>query len=78
MDGNENDKNCFECKSEVNDDHFYRCDSCLRKIHKTCVNLTTSEVRCMPLQKHLLLFICDDCRKLLARMPYNMVNLWKL
>lgn len=70
MEGNENQ--CTTCREIINeaDNQFYKCDSCLRKIHKDCVNLTASEVKCMPLQKRMLLLICTDCRKLLVRLPY--------
>lgn len=70
MEGNE--ITCLKCKKEIEDDQFYRCDSCLEVLHKACIGLTASEVKCMPLQKRLLLLICDDCRKLLARLPYLM------
>lgn len=70
MDGNELDQNtCIKCKQTCDED-FYKCDSCLKKIHKECSNLSSSEARCMPLQKRVLLFICEECRKFIARMPY--------
>lgn len=68
MVGNEN--SCTSCRESVADDQFYVCDSCLGKVHKGCLNLTASEIKCMPLQKRLLLLICTECRKLLARLPY--------
>lgn len=70
MDGNE-DK-CLSCIKPINDDQYFTCDSCLGKIHKSCANLTASESKCMPLQKRLLLLMCTECRKLLARLPYIM------
>lgn len=66
----ENEKNCLKCDNRISDDQYYECDSCLGIIHKTCVDLSASEVKCMPLRKRLLLLICDNCKKLLARLPY--------
>lgn len=70
MEGNE--ITCLKCQKEIDDDQSYKCDSCLGVLHKTCIGLTASEIKCMPLQKRLLLLICNDCRKLLARLPYLM------
>lgn len=70
MVGNEN--NCTACNEIISDqdDDYYACDSCLKKIHKECAGLNASEVRCMPIKKRVLLFVCDDCRMLMVRMPY--------
>lgn len=66
-----NDDNCKKCKQKINEDEpFFCCDSCLAKTHKECSLLSSSEVKCMPLQKRILIYICNDCRALLARMPY--------
>lgn len=71
MEGNEPCDNncCLECE-QVCDEDFYRCDSCLRRIHKNCTNISASESRCMTLQKRVLLYLCDECKLLVARMPY--------
>lgn len=68
MDGNEL---CMKCKQQCDaEEQYYKCDSCLQNIHKKCLNITPSEVKCMPLQKRILLLICEDCKQLIARMPY--------
>lgn len=67
MEGNEN---CIKCNQPAENDEVYTCDSCLSWIHRNCLNLSASEARCMPLQKRVLMFICDSCKGLLARMPY--------
>lgn len=70
MEGNELDENsCLKCKQKCDED-FYNCDSCLKKLHKKCSNVTSSEARCIPLQKRVLLLICEDCKQLIARLPY--------
>lgn len=61
---------CIKCNQPAGNDEIYKCDSCLSWIHKNCVSLSASEARCMPLQRRVLMFICDGCRGLLARMPY--------
>lgn len=63
------DSKCVKCKQNCSEDYF-KCDSCLNGIHKECANLTSSEVRCMPLQKRVLLLICDECKVFIARMPH--------
>lgn len=68
MDGDEEDR-CTACNEKFDSDRYYVCDSCMRKIHMTCMNLTASEAKCMPLQKRMLLLVCNDCRKLLIRLP---------
>lgn len=74
MEGNElNDPNlkCVKCKQTC-EEEFYNCDSCLQRIHKKCSYITSSEVKCMPLQKRVLLLICEECKLFIARMPYMM------
>ncbi|CAH1957456.1 unnamed protein product [Acanthoscelides obtectus] len=73
MEGNEPEAEvCIKCKTEFHGDNgYYKCDLCFGSVHKDCVNLTSSEVRCMPLQKRVLLLICDECKQLIARMPYQ-------
>lgn len=68
MDGDEKD-DCTACHETIGNEQYYMCDSCMRKVHRNCVGLTASEVKCMPLQKRMLLLICDDCRNLLVRLP---------
>lgn len=70
MEGNEPEVNsCIKCKEKCDDD-YYTCDSCLERIHKKCSNVTSSEARCIPLQKRVLLLICEDCKQLIARLPH--------
>lgn len=61
---------CLQCKEIVNNDDYYGCDCCLEKIHKACSSLGGSEIKCMPLQRRVLMFICEKCKAYLARMPY--------
>ena len=68
MDGNEN--NCPNCKQTISgDEQIYKCDLCIRGIHKACANLSASEIKCMPLQKRLLILLCNDCKMMLGKTP---------
>lgn len=69
MDDEEVD-NCVACRKQVREEQCYVCDSCLGRVHKDCMNLTASEIKCVPLQKRMLMLICIECRKLLGRLPY--------
>lgn len=70
MEGNEpNQDHCVKCE-EICEGEYYKCDSCLKRIHKKCSNITPSEAKCMPLQKRMLLLICEECKSLIARMPF--------
>lgn len=62
---------CPKCDKDVDPDEreFFECDSCLMKTHKNCAGLSSSEIRVMPLQKRLLMFVCDTCKIFLRRMP---------
>lgn len=62
---------CIKCKQECLEE-FYSCDSCLGRLHKKCSNISPSETRCMPLQRRVLLLICEECKKMLARLPHMM------
>lgn len=67
------EEDCIKCKRKISEDEiYYYCDSCLRRIHKECLSLSASEDKCMPLRKRMLLYICNDCRALMARIPYMM------
>lgn len=68
MDGNE--IKCFKCMEEITDKECYECDCCQGKIHKQCITLSSSEMRVIPLQKRLLMFVCDTCKKLFTKIPY--------
>lgn len=68
MDGNED--SCSNCKQIIieNEQH-YKCDLCVRKLHKACTTLSASEIKCMPLQKRLLILLCNECKTTLANAP---------
>ena len=67
MDGNELE-NCSNCKKEIKD-QYYTCDLCVKKIHKNCTRLATTEIKCMPLQKRVLTLLCLNCKDFLAKAP---------
>lgn len=51
------------------DEDYYQCDICSRSIHPLCSSLTGSEKKCMPLQKRLLIFACEECKEVLKKIP---------
>lgn len=65
MDGNV----CVTCKKQTTEDKYYDCDLCMQKTHKTCASLSASEVKCMPLQKRILVLLCNDCKVFLSKAP---------
>lgn len=65
---NGNEQNCLKCGKEIVED-YYQCDVCTKKIHIECSKLSSSEVRCMPLQKRLLIFSCDNCKEVIKGIP---------
>lgn len=78
MEANEpNNNTCVKCKQACTEE-CYKCDSCLNRIHKACTNITASEAKCMPLQKRILMLICEDCKLFIARMPFMMKILEEL
>ncbi|CAH1974120.1 unnamed protein product [Acanthoscelides obtectus] len=69
MVGNEeNEDSCTKCKEDIKED-YYTCDVCNGKIHQVCAQLSSSEVRCMPLQKRTLLYACVNCKDVLKKIP---------
>ncbi|CAG9769972.1 unnamed protein product [Ceutorhynchus assimilis] len=60
---------CVKCEKSISDDCF-ECDCCLGRMHRTCALLGGSETKVMPLQKRVLMLICEKCKKYLIRMPY--------
>ncbi|CAG9767156.1 unnamed protein product [Ceutorhynchus assimilis] len=67
---------CIKCKERIEEDEtIHNCDSCLRQIHTQCAKLSPSEERCMPLKKRISLYICIECKALIARMPFIMKTL---
>lgn len=57
---------CIKCKQKQNKrEKFYvfACDSCNTYYCGDCSELSTSEVRCMPLQERKLKFFCMQCRE---------------
>lgn len=79
MNGNELEKriakSCSNCKQTIFQDQCCICDLYLSKIHKNCVSLSPSEIKCMPLQKRALLLVCIGCKKHLAR-TWDLINLF--
>ena len=68
MDGNED--GCPNCKQIIKDDEqHYKCDLCVQRIHKNCATLSGSEIKCMPLQKRVLILVCLDCKKMMSKTP---------
>lgn len=66
----EDEGSCVVCKGEVGgNDSCYDCDICEQHIHKACSGLSASEVKCMPLQKRQLLFVCEGCKLLMRKLP---------
>lgn len=49
---------CDICKQKK---QTFDCDNCIKKICKTCANLTASEVKVMELAKRILKFYCREC-----------------
>ncbi|CAG9762625.1 unnamed protein product [Ceutorhynchus assimilis] len=41
---------------------YFPCDSCRNSICSECSDLSTSELRCLPLQKRVVKFHCRKCR----------------
>lgn len=66
MDGNE--EKCLKCGKKVVEE-YYQCDVCSNKIHVDYSKLSSCEVRCMPLQKRLLIFSCDNCKEVIKSTP---------
>uniref|UniRef100_V5I6N8 Phorbol-ester/DAG-type domain-containing protein n=1 Tax=Anoplophora glabripennis TaxID=217634 RepID=V5I6N8_ANOGL len=61
---------CTDCRKKIGDgDEAYRCDVCDRAIHKACIGLTSSELKCMPLQKRILRMCCSNCQKFITKLP---------
>lgn len=61
---------CPKCNVAINEnDSVYQCDVCQEFVHKSCVDLTPSEVKCMPLQKRTLLFVCKNCMIFVKKLP---------
>ncbi|KAG5877334.1 hypothetical protein JTB14_003620 [Gonioctena quinquepunctata] len=40
----------------------FPCDTCKNLFCPECTELTPSEIKCLPLQKRLLIFLCPKCR----------------
>lgn len=71
------DFNCVKCCNPISkQDEFLKCDACLIPSHKKCTELTPSELKCIPLQKRSLWFLCDTCVQSMRRMPVmlNMIE----
>lgn len=73
MEGNGAGERCSKCEREIDSD-YYLCDICSSKIHPTCAQLSSSEVRCMPIQKRTLIYACNGCKDVLKKIP-SFINL---
>lgn len=61
---------CFKCKETISEnDSVYHCDVCMNVLHKSCSELQPSEVKCMPLQKRTLVFLCTNCKDIVRKLP---------
>lgn len=61
---------CVRCnKLFGKHDDLLKCDVCQCLLHKSCVDLTASELKCLPLQKRSLWFLCDVCILSMKKMP---------
>lgn len=69
-----NEQKCFKCQKEIREE-FYQCDICTEKIHLDCAKLSASEVKCMPLQKRLLIYCCEKCRDIIKNIPKMLMML---
>lgn len=63
-----NEEICLGCNNIIGED-YYKCDVCTQKIHLECAGLSSSETRCMPLQRRTLVFCCDDCKTVIKKIP---------
>lgn len=60
---------CFKCKQTKHPTReaknpCFPCDSCKNLYCMECSELSSSEIKCMPLQRRLLRFYCSGCRSL--------------
>lgn len=60
---------CSKCKLDIGKEKFLSCDGCKVFCHENCSGLSASELRCMPLNKRSLMFLCDGCRSGLSLVP---------
>ena len=69
--GNDGDEGqCSKCGENVGDaDAWYQCDVCCCRVHKSCADLQSSEVKCMPLQRRRLVFLCGSCLTVTKQIP---------
>lgn len=63
---------CFKCRKDFADDKScFKCDGCMRLLHITCANVTSTEVRCLELstKSRKLKFFCDECESSFLQVP---------
>lgn len=53
---------CDVCKNSK--EVIYKCDACRKLLCKLCARLTSSEIKCLQLKERVMLFYCDQCRKM--------------
>ena len=70
---NENDGDkgqCSKSRENVGDaDAWYQCDVCCCRVHKSCADLQSSEVKCTPLERRRLVFFCVCCLTVTKQIP---------
>lgn len=60
---------CLKCFEPIADSQFCECDGCKQKIHYTCSDLSTTELRCMTLKNRYLKYLCHACQEGLRLVP---------
>ena len=65
---------CKKCEETLNkEEQFYECDVCKHYVHKKCSGLSASETKCMPLQRRLLMYVCEGCKAVIKLVPEMMI-----
>lgn len=57
---------CSKCDCELD---LITCDGCRMLLCEGCSGLSSSELRCIPLKKRKLLFLCDECQQGFKLLP---------
>ncbi|KAK7791044.1 hypothetical protein R5R35_006846 [Gryllus longicercus] len=67
---------CSSCTGNIKSDRYAKCDSCNRSYHYDCVDISSTEQRCLELKgKRCLKFYCEDCEKGLRVLPEILTKL---
>ncbi|CAG9818833.1 unnamed protein product [Phaedon cochleariae] len=63
------ESDCKICEEFINTDETYNiCDICKGFMHSKCLDLSTTEQRCIPLKKRTLMVVCRKCKNVMSRM----------